>query len=61
MIELSVDEQMASALREIKFILNACQLIINDPTARETIRDLVQQADRALARWTMETGKAIPK
>lgn len=57
---MSCDEQMASALREIKFSLNACRLIIKDPTARETVRDLVQQADAALARWTTETGKAIP-
>lgn len=41
---------LLSAIKEVKFWLNACQLIINDPDARAMVRDLVQQADAAIAK-----------
>jgi len=42
---------MARVLREVKFSLNACQLIINDPEARAAVRDLVEQSNDALQKW----------
>lgn len=44
-------QRLAGVLMEIKFSLNACQLVISDATARETVRDLVAQANKALADW----------
>jgi len=42
---------MARVLREVKFSLNACQLIIKDADARATVRDLVEQSNDALQKW----------
>ena len=42
---------MARVLREVKLSLNACQFIIEDPEARATVRDLVNQSNDALQKW----------
>ena len=48
--ETGIVKELVRVLREVKFSLNACQLIIHDPAARETVRDLVRQADSAIAK-----------